>query len=154
MLMFGWDSKAEIWSRFVFELVWTLVSQTQPRSRCAFGNVFILVAKLFFAKLFFFTRLVPNCPDAKLSIRLFCCEMSEGLLGAKLSLCQTATLHLWNKVEKRSFHVFFRSCWIECSFQSAARRLRCWLARPMRIIKSEMCFRKTWCWEHLVISFF
>ena len=33
--------------------------------------------------------------------------MSEGLRGAKLSLCQTATLYLWNKVEKGRFLLFF-----------------------------------------------
>ena len=117
-------------------------------------NVNYWLSKMPIAKLFFFTRLVPNCPDSNLSILLVWCEISEGLRGAKLSLCQTATLHLWNKVEKGRFYIFFRSSWIECSFQSAARRLRCWLARPMRIIKSETCFRKTWCWERLVIAIF
>ena len=29
-VVFGWDFEAEIWSRFVFEFVWTLIGWTQP----------------------------------------------------------------------------------------------------------------------------
>ena len=67
---------------------------------------FILVAKLCYTccQIVFLHKV-----SAILSILLSWCEMSEGLLGAKLSLCQTATLLLWNKVEKERFLIFFRS---------------------------------------------
>ena len=48
MLMFGWDSKAEIWSRFMFELVWTLVGRTQPSSPLCLWQCFYTCCQIFF----------------------------------------------------------------------------------------------------------
>ena len=112
---------------------------------------YYLIYFMLVAKLFFFTRLLPNCPCPYCYLGVKCPRafVVQNCLCAKLPhyFCET-------KLRKEGFFFFFRSSWIECSFQSAARRFRCWLARPMRIIKSETCFRKTWCWERLVISMF
>ena len=52
MLMFGWnfdvrvlggDSEDEIWSRFVFELVWTLLSRTQPSGPMCLWQCFLVL---------------------------------------------------------------------------------------------------------------
>ena len=48
MLMFGWDSKAEIWSRFMFELVWTLVGWTQPSGPLCLWQCFYTCCQIVF----------------------------------------------------------------------------------------------------------
>ena len=41
----GWDSRDEIWSRFVFELVWFLVSRTQPPGQLCLWRCFLTPPK-------------------------------------------------------------------------------------------------------------
>ena len=40
--MLNWDSKIDVWSRFV----WNLWYELNPRVRCAFGNVFLFISSL------------------------------------------------------------------------------------------------------------